>query len=67
MAIEKAKQLSDFFEVFSPTPLREEDMELFYCDDTMRYRTGDEFVSPISDIKQIVTSKSTIKWHTLTK
>ena len=34
MAMEKATQLSDFFEVFSPTPLGEEDMELFYCDDS---------------------------------
>jgi energy-coupling factor transporter ATP-binding protein EcfA2 len=56
--IKKAEQLSDFFNVFSPEPLKEDEMEAFYCADTMIYRTGDEYVSPINDIRQIMKSPS---------
>lgn len=45
-----AKQVSEMFNAFSPVPLQEEQMEEFYCKDTMEYRTSDKYSSPIEDI-----------------
>jgi len=56
MAMQKAKDLSDFYKVFYPDSLKEEDMEEFYCGDTMRYRTGNEIKSPINEIYKIMKS-----------
>jgi len=58
MAMQKAKDLSEFYKVFYPSPLKEEDMD-FYCENTMQYRTGD--VSPIKRINRTVTSYDGVK------
>ena len=51
--MKKANNLSDFYSVFFPSPLKENEMDVFYCN-TMKHRTGDEYVSPIKDIYQIM-------------
>lgn len=56
--MQKAENLSDFYNVFLPEPLKENEMDSFYCSGTMEYRTGDENVSPIDDIEQIMKSPS---------
>ena len=56
--MKKAEKLSDFYNVFLPEPLNENDMDSFYCENTMMYRTGDEYVSPIDDIEQMMKSNS---------
>ena len=56
--MKKAENLEDFYSVFMPNPLSTDEMDLFYCGDTIKYRTGDESVSPIDDIRQIMTTKA---------
>ena len=51
--MEKAKTLADFYGVFYPVPLKESEMDSFYCD-TIKFRTGDEYVSPMGDIYRIM-------------
>lgn len=45
-----ADRVSEMLNAFSPSPLKIGQMGEFYCDNTMEYRTGDEFCSPIEDI-----------------
>lgn len=45
-----ANQVSEIINAFSPEPLKEEQMEKFYCNDTMEYRMSDKYDSPIEDI-----------------
>lgn len=45
-----ADRVSDMLNAFSPSPLKIGQMGEFYCDNTMEYRTGDEYCSPIEDI-----------------
>lgn len=45
-----ATQLSEMINAFSPAPLQIEQMNKFYCEDTMEYRTSDKYNSPIEDI-----------------
>lgn len=45
-----ADQISEILNAFSPAPLRADQMEEFYCDNTMEYRTSDKYDSPIEDI-----------------
>ena len=52
-----ARQVSEIFNAFSPAPLQEEQMEEFYCEDTMEYRTSDKYSSPIEDIFDICRSQ----------
>ncbi len=35
---------------FSPAPLQIDQMNKFYCENTMEYRTSDKYNSPIEDI-----------------
>ena len=48
-----ANQILEIFNAFSAAPLQGEQMAEFYCEDTMEYRTGDKYVSPIEDIYDI--------------
>lgn len=48
-----ANQVSEIINAFSPTPLQIGQMAEFYCEDTMQYRTSDEYDSPIEDIFDI--------------
>lgn len=48
-----ANQVSEIINAFSPEPLKDEQMEEFYCDDTMEYRMSDKYDSPIEDIFEI--------------
>lgn len=48
-----ANQISEIINAFSPAPLQIEQMEEFYCEDTMEYRTSDKYDSPIEDIYDI--------------
>lgn len=45
-----AEKISDMLNAFSPAPLPLEQMDEFYCEDTMEYRTSDKYNSPIEDI-----------------
>ncbi len=45
-----ATQLSEMINAFSPAPLQIDQMNEFYCDNTMEYRTSDKYNSPIEDI-----------------
>lgn len=45
-----ANQISEIINAFSPAPLQRDQMEEFYCKDTMEYRTSDKYNSPIEDI-----------------
>ncbi|MEZ3505720.1 MAG: hypothetical protein K1W10_01945 [Lachnospiraceae bacterium] len=45
-----ADQLSEMINVFSPEPLKGEQMAQFYCDNTMEYRMSDRYSSPMEDI-----------------
>lgn len=51
-----ANQVSEIINAFSPAPLKREQMEEFYCKDTMEYRTSDKYSSPIEDIFDICRS-----------
>lgn len=48
-----ANQVSEIINAFSPAPLQTDQMEEFYCGDTMEYRTSDKYNSPIEDIFDI--------------
>ena len=48
-----ADQISEMINAFSPAPLQIDQMEEFYCEDTMEYRTSDKFDSPIEDIYDV--------------
>lgn len=45
-----ANRVSEILNAFSLAPLKKEDMEEFYCKNTMEYRTSDKYNSPIEDI-----------------
>lgn len=45
-----ATQVSEIINAFSPSPLQRDQMEEFYCEDTMEFRTSDKYDSPIEDI-----------------
>lgn len=45
-----ASQISEVINAFSPEPLKAEQMDRFYCSDTMEYRMSDKYSSPIRDI-----------------
>lgn len=45
-----ANQISDVLNAFNPSPLKDDQMEKFYCDDTMEYRMSDKYDSPMEDI-----------------
>lgn len=48
-----AEQISEMINAFSPAPLQIDQMEEFYCEDTMEYRTSDKYDSPIEDIYDV--------------
>ena len=48
-----ANQVSEVINAFSLEPLKIEEMNRFYCDDTMEYRMSDKYSSPIEDIFDI--------------
>lgn len=48
-----ANQISEIINAFSPEPLKIEQMNEFYCKDTMEYRMSDKYSSPIEDIFDI--------------
>ena len=48
-----ANQVSEIINAFSPEPLKAEQMEKFYCNDTMECRMSDKYDSPIEDIYEI--------------
>ena len=45
-----AENISDIPNVFKATPLNEDELDEFYCDNTMEFRTGDKYISHILDI-----------------
>ena len=45
-----ARKVSEIINAFSPAPLQGNQMEEFYCKDTMEFRTSDKYDSPIEDI-----------------
>ena len=45
-----ANSVSDMLNAFSQDPLTIEQLDEFYCDDTMEYRMSDKYSSPIEDI-----------------
>ncbi|MCL1875543.1 MAG: hypothetical protein FWF87_04720 [Synergistaceae bacterium] len=45
-----ANNIKDIANAFNPSPLKGEQLKEFYCDETMKYRTGDEFSSPTDNI-----------------
>lgn len=51
--VKYANQISEMLNAFMPEALKTEQMEKFYCNDTMEYRTGDKYISPIEDILEI--------------
>lgn len=54
-----ANQISEMINAFSPEPLKGEQMEKFYCDDTMEYRMSDKYNSPMEDIFEICQEEGT--------
>lgn len=48
-----AAQISEILNAFSPEPLKLDQMQRFYCSDTMEYRMSDKYSSPIEDIADI--------------
>lgn len=54
-----ANQVSEIINAFSPEPLKGEQMEKFYCNDTMEYRMSDKYDSPIEDIFEICQEEGT--------
>lgn len=48
-----ANRVSEIINAFSPAPLKIEQMDQFYCENTMEYRTSDKYDSPIKDIIDI--------------
>ena len=53
-----ANQVSEIINVFSPEPLKGEQMEKFYCKDTMEYRMSDKYDSPMEDIFEACQEES---------
>lgn len=45
-----ANQIKEIINAFSPEPLGSEEMETFYCEETMEYRMSDKYSSPMDDI-----------------
>lgn len=45
-----ANQIFDILNAFSPAPLQMDQLDMFYCEGTMEYRTSDKYDSPIEDI-----------------
>ena len=45
-----AGQVSEIINAFSPEPLKRDEMEQFYCSNTMEYRMSDKYSSPMEDI-----------------
>ncbi|MEH2951592.1 P-loop NTPase fold protein [Candidatus Merdisoma sp. JLR.KK011] len=48
-----ADRVSEIINAFSPEPLKIEQMEDFYCKNTMEYRMSDKYSSPMEDIFDI--------------
>lgn len=48
--VKYAAQVSEIINAFSMDALKTNEMDKFYCDDTMEYRTSDKYNSPIEDI-----------------
>lgn len=48
-----ANQVSEIINAFSPEPLKIDQMDRFYCSDTMEYRMSDKYNSPMEDIFDI--------------
>ena len=51
--MEYANRISEMINVFSPEPLKTEQMDEFYCNKTMEYRMSDKYNSPMEDILDI--------------
>lgn len=45
-----AEHVSELINAFSPDPLKVNEMDSFYCCDTMEYRMSDKYSSPMEDI-----------------
>ena len=45
-----AEKVIDIPNAFAPNPLIGEELPHYYCEETMRVRTGDDYMSPIEDI-----------------
>ncbi len=45
-----ANEITEIINAFSPEPLKADQMEEFYCGDTMELRMGDKYSSPMEDI-----------------
>lgn len=45
-----ANRISEVINAFSPEPLQGNEMNQFYCSDTMEYRMSDKYSSPMEDI-----------------
>ncbi len=45
-----ATTINDFLKAFDPEPLKEDELDEFYCDGTIEFRTGSKLVSPIDNI-----------------
>ena len=52
-----ANQISEMINAFSPETLKIEQMEQFYCSNTMEYRMSDKYSSPMEDIFDICQEK----------
>lgn len=48
--VKYAAHVSEIINAFSMAALKTNEMDKFYCDDTMEYRTSDKYNSPIEDI-----------------
>ncbi len=48
--MEYAKTINDFLKAFDPEPLKGDELDKFYCDGTIEFRTGNKLVSPIDNI-----------------
>lgn len=48
--MQHADKISEIINAFSPEPLKKEQMDQFYCGETMEYRMSDKYCSPIEDI-----------------
>ena len=53
-----ANHVSEVVNAFSPEPLQIDQMDRFYCDETMEYRMSDKYSSPMEDIFDICKEKS---------
>lgn len=54
-----ANKISEIINAFSPEPLKNDQMERFYCDDTMEFRMSDKYSSPMDDIFDICCAGET--------